>query len=669
MVLPHSGSRLVSLTVEGANIEDLEIEPGEASLVTSKPSAPFVDPAIVSYQRPAPKSAPITTKDTHPIQPSDYPQVQPKSVPNPLPLDSTVLLPLDTKPKDDSVHLPADQEDLASATLTQPFNDFSLNGDSQTSKDMGQRVEISPRDEVSPEQEEIQSIQMPVKNSGRRNRRGNQKGKVMDRRSLPTVIPSQTVGLYPTVIPSQTVGQYPMTPIVIPSQTVGQYPTTPTVSRAHGGLKRPKGWRQTLLTEDTSQSNLQPHQVNAEHSTQTQRLRSKKKSQHHQLRINEDQNGWATGEASDIQDMGDFDFQGNLSKFDKRGVFDQIRQEDTTADEARLVSFNRLPARPGTAGGRNLHYTENVLGSPKANSQWNSGDSEKDISEARFSSGRSSRKNVLKMPPSRKGSSILASDQYVAVPGSLPDPKTKARYSSHDQVGSPTSMPHQPTSRDKPMTRSRPSLRISPLNHICPCVTPLQMAELEQLAVSELGLTDDIITENAARGIAQMARKIAVLEGEENGLAHNSSQPLVVILVGNNKSGARAVAAGRHLRNHAARVLVCILGLDHEEDLLDSVRRQLNIYRNCGGIVTKADGLSKSLKHLQAPTELIIDALLGMHMSFDDLRADDQTAYFQLANWANGSDVSVLAIDVPSGLDAASGKVFFHLRKYYANYG
>lgn len=628
------------MTVEGTNIEDLGIEPNDVPLLISTPSAPFTDPAIVSYQRPVPKNA-STTQDAPPAQTSVYPQIPQQIAPKSLPLEPAILLPLDTKPRSDSVRLPANADDMASATLTQPFNDLSLNGDSRSSRNTDQRVEVSPRDEVSPELEEIQSTQIPVKNAGRRNRRGNQKGKVMDTQSKPAAMPSPAVR---------------------------QDPTTPTMTRVQNGFKRPKGWRQTPLTEASSQSNLHRYHAGAEYSTETQTLRTKKKSQHHHLRMSEDLNGWATGEASDIQDMGDFDFQGNLSKFDKRGVFDKIRQEDTTADEARLVSFNRPPVLQGTSGGRNLHYTENVLDSPRANGHWNSGDSEKDISETRISSGRSSRKNVIKRPPSRKGSSILASDQYNTVPGSLPDPPIKERYSSHDQVGSPTSMLHQLTSRHKSRTRLGPSLRISSSNITCPCLTPLQMVELEQLAISEMGLTDDIITENAARGIAEMARKIAILGGEENGRAHNSSSPLVVILVGNNKSGARAVAAGRHLRNHAARVLICILGLDHEDDLLDSVRRQLNMYRKCGGIVTKAEGLSKSLKQLQAPTELIIDALLGMHVSFDDLRTDDQTTYVQLANWTNDSDASVLAIDVPSGLDPANGQAFSSTRRHFANH-
>ena len=40
-------------------------------------------------------------------------------------------------------------------------------------------------------------------------------------------------------------------------------------------------------------------------------------------------------------------------------------------------------------------------------------------------------------------------------------------------------------------------------------VTPLQMLELEHLAILELGMTEDMMFENAATAIAQTARKLA----------------------------------------------------------------------------------------------------------------------------------------------------------------
>ena len=83
------------------------------------------------------------------------------------------------------------------------------------------------------------------------------------------------------------------------------------------------------------------------------------------------------GDTTGIEDMGDFDFEQELKKFDKKQVFDEIRQGDTTADEDRLVSHNR--ARPGTYGGKNLHPTEPVL-SPTVQPVYNS----HELSDAAF---------------------------------------------------------------------------------------------------------------------------------------------------------------------------------------------------------------------------------------------------------------------------------------------
>jgi enhancer of mRNA-decapping protein 3 len=184
------------------------------------------------------------------------------------------------------------------------------------------------------------------------------------------------------------------------------------------------------------------------------------------------------------------------------------------------------------------------------------------------------------------------------------------------------------------------------------------MLELEQLATSELGLTEEMMTENAARSIAETAYNLSTTEDEEH--PGRWSTPLVVILAGNHKTGSRAIASARHLRNHGARVILCILGLEREDDLLDSVRRQLKVFRNCGGQAIKQDGLIRTLRKLQAPTDLIVDALLGMHVAFDDLRTDDQASYFQLIFWANSSDAATLSLDVPSGIDASTGMLTSH---------
>lgn len=415
-------------------------------------------------------------------------------------------------------------------------------------------------------------------------------------------------------------------------------------SRKSRIAKRADGWGEPPFLQETPIAK-KTHPLDAPIHRAEQRLAQARKGrrQNHL----EERNGWATEEATDIQDLGDFDFQGNLSKFDKRGVFDRLRQDDTTADEARLVSFNRLSARPGTNGGRNLHYTENVLDSPKQNGRvsWNDEEESENSEVDRFSSGRnSSRRNLscasIRKPPSRKNSAMVPHDQTSS--SGLP-----YRYSSQEhhrpnpRIKVKTSTPRYPGSESP--RASGPTFQLAASGTACPCVTPLQMLELEQLATSELGLSDDMMAENAACCIAQMACRI-VPGGR------------VIILAGNTKTGARAIAAGRQLRNHGSRVMVFVLGVEKEKDLLEIVRRQLGIYRNSGGQIVSLENL---LAMGDKEFALVIDALLGMHLSPEDLRTADRNTYSEICNWLNDSDRQCLAVDVPSGMDFVNGRYWY----------
>lgn len=91
-----------------------------------------------------------------------------------------------------------------------------------------------------------------------------------------------------------------------------------------GAVKRGKGWRSTPLLQQTQATASPSDQLN------TKKSRRRQKEEMDVL-----------GDTTGIEDMGDFDFEGELRKFDKKQVFDEIRQGDTTADEDRLVSHNR----------------------------------------------------------------------------------------------------------------------------------------------------------------------------------------------------------------------------------------------------------------------------------------------------------------------------------------
>jgi enhancer of mRNA-decapping protein 3 len=183
------------------------------------------------------------------------------------------------------------------------------------------------------------------------------------------------------------------------------------------------------------------------------------------------------------------------------------------------------------------------------------------------------------------------------------------------------------------------------------------MLNLENIADNELGLSEDMMSENAGRGVAEVA--LSALNAGGRGLTQGKTKviPTVVVFAGNNKSGLRAVAAARHIRNHGMNVAVCVLGLEREAELLVGLKSQIKTFRGFGGkVVTKAE-LIEYVKTLNAPIELIIDGLLGLTISFEELRTGDQATAYELIEWANRSKASVLAIDIPTGIDPTSGKV------------
>ncbi|KNG87331.1 hypothetical protein ANOM_003925 [Aspergillus nomiae NRRL 13137] len=153
---------------------------------------------------------------------------------------------------------------------------------------------------------------------------------------------------------------------------------------------------------------------------------------------------------------------------------------------------------------------------------------------------------------------------------------------------------------------------------------------------------------NAGRSIAEAAVGL---------LSNDAAAPTMLVLTGNHRTGARAVSAARHLRNRGHRVTVCMLGIEHENELLESCRKQIDVFKKIGGRVHRWEDLSTRLSTSEFSPDLVLDALFGIHIAFDDLRTDDQAVAFEMIAWANRSNLEVLSVDVPSGFSASSGEV------------
>lgn len=447
-------------------------------------------------------------------------------------------------------------------------------------------------------------------------------------------------------------------------QNDGDGETSPEAVRKPNanGTFRGKGWRQTPILQEPPSTDS-PRKSNV---TQAD-MPSRKLTRRQRMEL-EAQNGWATEDATDIQELPEFDFAENHAKFDKRSVFDQIRTEDTTADEDRLVSFNRTPARPGTYGGKNLHPTENVLESPKIGPRRTSTTQDSETDETfEFDSSRAVKtvsRTSSKRPPFRSGSGVADdSASHKDLPRALRSLRGGLAGSiSHGHTSSPN--PARFTPPESPsVSQTMPSahFRIASSNRACPTIMPAGMAAIEEVAESEFGLSAEIITENAGRGIAEVAMATLGTTGGKRATRETlrtDMRPWAVILAGNHRAGARALAAARHLRGRNIRTLTCIVGFERQNiELIPDVRRQSEILVKMGAIVRGWPEVKNYLKS-EGPPELIVDALLAPGKTFDDLGLEDQRAVLECVAWSNkggGAPSVTLSVDMPSGLNGSTG--------------
>lgn len=415
------------------------------------------------------------------------------------------------------------------------------------------------------------------------------------------------------------------------------------------------GWRNTPMLQDAEQPQTRTPGVIGGRVGLAAAHASNRKTRRQQAL--DATNGWATEDATDIQELPEFDFQGNLSKFDKHTVFNQIRNEDTTADEDRLVSFNRL-ARPGTHGGKNLHPTENVLDRKLKSATNSSSEDDSDFGSGRNSKRAMSRASV-KRAPTRQGSGIQPDLDMM---GSGLAPRANRAfinrpYASSHATGSPKPS-RIVTPPDSPIESSaRGCLRLVSNNRTCHTITPGGMLAVEETAEVEFGLTEDLVAENSGRGIAEVALTAINPGGRRLARDNPNANPVIVVLAGNHRGGARAVAAARHLQQRGPKVMVALLGFERNADWDKDVRRQVDIFRKLGGSVRAWQDTEDALKRLQAPPELIIDALLGRHKEFEALGDEDRRAVLSIVGWANKSRAACLAVETPSGVGGSTGEV------------
>lgn len=401
-----------------------------------------------------------------------------------------------------------------------------------------------------------------------------------------------------------------------------------TATKAQKSVSKTNGWRQTPL--------LEPNPTFQPFSTLKRKVKCR------------EEEGWGTEDATDVQELGDFDFEGGLAKFDKNKIFNQLQAEDGIAAEDRLVSYNiSSRVKSYNHGSKNFHLSENFIDKSKLVNKTPTF-KPKNINDLPSTTDKFKENSPQEAESSRRVRHIES------IPNNNRRPIGSKPLSGREI---PSTYPSSSRSYSLSRVSADPAFFIVTSGHRCEHLSPLQMLNLEDIASNELGLSEDIMAENSGRSVAEVA--FSALSSGGNGLTKSNSalHPTIVVLVGNNKNGLRAVAAARHMHNRSFNVIVCVPTLEQESELLAGLRLQIKIFRNFGGKVMNKVEFFEFLKQYYAPVELIIDGLLGLATSFEELRLADQSNTYELISWANQSKAAVLAIDIPAGIDPTNGEV------------
>ena len=170
-----------------------------------------------------------------------------------------------------------------------------------------------------------------------------------------------------------------------------------------------------------------------------------------------------------------------------------------------------------------------------------------------------------------------------------------------------------------------------------PTVTAEQMARVDRIMIDDLGV--DVLQLMEAAGLAVTEAIRRQLDGEV-------ANKRVLLLAGSGGNGGDALVAARYLKTRGAHPKV-ILSKPAAE-LPEVTAHQHRLAQAFGVSISEMPEDEDSFAI--TTYDLIVDGVLGFSG-----RGDPRGTIAELIHFANSNPAPVLAIDVPSGLDATSG--------------
>ena len=168
-----------------------------------------------------------------------------------------------------------------------------------------------------------------------------------------------------------------------------------------------------------------------------------------------------------------------------------------------------------------------------------------------------------------------------------------------------------------------------------------EMREIEQQC-ARAGLPSDVLMDNAGKAVAD----------EVSTILRDIGKPRIIILVGPGNNGGDGLVAARHLHEAGAEVTVYVFSQRHNDVNLDKVR-----YSGITCIDVQHDKEILKLESQLVVTDCVIDSLFGTGKVRPFQGAIEQALEKASSAKKYDPDLRIIAVDLPSGLDADSGAV------------
>lgn len=178
-------------------------------------------------------------------------------------------------------------------------------------------------------------------------------------------------------------------------------------------------------------------------------------------------------------------------------------------------------------------------------------------------------------------------------------------------------------------------------------VSSSQMRSIDANAINNLGIPSIVLMENAAVAVVQHIKEILTSDNKKDIRGQKA-----LILVGKGNNGGDGLAVARHLTVLGMEVTVFLFAGIIE--LSGDAKLNYDLYQKMGGKIVSVEDEKqiRLFKLALMQSQIAIDALYGT--GFKGSLPENTASYIDDLNKA---DLPVICIDIPSGLEADTGKV------------